>query len=379
MFIFELFIAIYILCRGIMPLALKYYWKVLLALIFLPAAFKFHLLFLFGGGNFFSPHLPKWLLLTGAWAFSGVFILFFLLLMLDIIRTAMFIWRRIRKTAQPAFSPRQTNYIHAVIFLVALFLCSIGIYYGTKLPEVKSINIASQRPDWPMQPLKIALLADIHADDTNRADRINEIVQRTNDLHPDLILLAGDFVDGSVAQHGVDLQPLSKLKAKYGVFGVPGNHEYYSGYSEWMNFFAKNGIKMLLNSNHLIPELKLAIAGVTDPNARRFNQPEPDLMQATKAIAHDYYRIDIIHQPKLAPEAAKAGIDLQLSGHTHGGSIILFDKIVAHYNRGYVSGLYQVDNMQLYVSNGSGIWSGFPIRIGIPSEITLITLCNSLD
>ncbi|MEG2075990.1 MAG: metallophosphoesterase, partial [Victivallaceae bacterium] len=377
MFIFELFIAVYLLWRGIMPLGLKYYWKLLIALIILPAAFKFHLLFLIGGGNYFSPELPKWLLLGGAWAFSGVFILFFLLLLLDIVRLIMFCLRHIKKSSQPKFSPGQTNCIHAIIFLTALLLCSIGIYYGTSLPEVKSINISSNQTDWPSQPLKIVLLADIHADNTNRAERISEIVRRTNALQADLILLAGDFVDGPVAKHGVDLEPLSNLKAQYGVFGVPGNHEYYSGYSEWMNFFDTIGVKILQNSNHLLSELKLAIIGVTDPNAKRFHQSEPNFVQATNSIPSDYYKIAVVHQPKLAQEAADAGVDLQLSGHTHGGSIILFDKIVARYNCGYVSGLYQVDKMQLYVSNGSGIWGGFPIRLGVPSEITLITLSSN--
>ena len=147
-------------------------------------------------------------------------------------------------------------------------------------------------------------------------------------------------MDGRVAVRGGDLRPLEELSAPLGVFGVPGNHEYYSGYEEWMLFLSGLGIDMLENSHRILAGGKLALGSVTDP----------------------------------AAEAAKSGVALQVSGHTHGGMIVGIDRLVARFNAGFVAGSYRVGDLRLYVSRGSGIWNGFPIRLGVPSEITLLRL-----
>ena len=242
------------------------------------------------------------------------------------------------------------------------------------MPQVKEETVAVNRLPEEADGLTVAVLADLHVDGITREERIRKIVERTNALNPDIVVIAGDFVDGTVPVHGGDLRPLADLKARYGVFGVPGNHEYYSGYEEWMEFLPTLGIRMLLNEHAPAGGEAVVLAGVTDPVAGIMGKEEPDISKALKDAPEKGVRILVSHQPRLAREAAAHGVDLQVSGHTHGGMIAGVDRLVACFNEGFVSGLYTVGNMKLYVSNGAGIWNGFPIRIGVPSEIVLIRL-----
>lgn len=373
--IFGALLAAYVFCRAILPLRLKWGWKALLAVLLAVAAFKFHLLHLFGGSMFFSPVLTGGVLLAGAWLFSALFLFFFLLLAADVLRLlyllVLFCLRK-RKTERFRIIGNRVN---LALLLLASALADAGMAGGTGTPGVKEETVAVNRLPDGADGLTVAVLADLHVDGITRADRIREIVERTNALKPDIVVIAGDFVDGRVSVHGNDLRPLADLKARYGVFGVPGNHEYYSGYEEWMEFLPALGIRMLFNEHALVGEDgTVVVAGVTDPVAGIMGKEAPNIRKALAGAPEKGVRILAAHQPRLAPEAAANGVDLQVSGHTHGGMIPGIDRLVARFNRGFVSGLYTVGNMKLYVSNGAGIWSGFPIRIGVPSEIVLIRL-----
>lgn len=373
--IFGALLAVYVFCRAILPLRLKWGWKVLLAVLLAVAAFKFHLLHLFGGPMFFSPVLPEGVLLATAWLFSVLFLFFFLLLAADVVRLlyllVLFCLRR-KRTEQFRIIGNRVN---LVLLVMAAVLATVGMVGGTAVPRVREEAIAVNHLPEGADGLTVAVLADLHVDGITRADRIRKIVARTNALNPDIVIIAGDFVDGTVPVHGDDLRPLADLKARYGVFGVPGNHEYYSGYEEWMEFLPTLGIRMLSNGHVLTGEGgAVVLAGVTDPVAAIMGREEPDIRKALAGAPEKGVRILASHQPRLAPEAAEHGVDLQVSGHTHGGMIAGIDRLVARFNEGFVSGLYRVGDMKLYVSNGAGIWNGFPIRIGVPSEIVLIRL-----
>lgn len=373
--IFGALLAVYVFCRAILPLRLKWGWKVLLAVLLAVAAFKFHLLHLFGGPMFFSPVLPEGVLLAAAWLFSVLFLFFFLLLAADAARLlyllVLFCLRR-KRTEQFRIIGNRVN---LVLLVMAAVLATVGMVGGTAVPRVREEAIAVNHLPEGADGLTVAVLADLHVDGITRADRIRKIVERTNALNPDIVIIAGDFVDGTVPVHGDDLRPLADLKARYGVFGVPGNHEYYSGYEEWMEFLPTLGIRMLSNGHVLTGEGgAVVLAGVTDPVAGIMGREEPDIRKALAGAPEKGVRILASHQPRLAPEAAEHGVDLQVSGHTHGGMIAGIDRLVARFNEGFVSGLYTVGDMKLYVSNGAGIWNGFPIRIGVPSEIVLIRL-----
>lgn len=372
--IFGSLLAVYVFFRAILPLRVKWGWKVLLTFILALAAFKFHLLHLFGGPMFFSPVLPEGVLLAAAWLFSVLFLFFFLLLAADVARLlyllVLFCLRRQRTERFRVIG----NRVNLALLVLAAVLATVGMVGGTGVPRVKEETIAVNHLPEGADGLTVAVLADLHVDGITRADRIRKIVERTNALNPDIVIIAGDFVDGTVPVHGDDLRPLADLKARYGVFGVPGNHEYYSGYEEWMEFLPALGIRMLHNEHVLTGGDAVVLAGVTDPVAGIMGREEPDIRKALAGAPEKGVRILAAHQPRLAPEAAEHGVDLQVSGHTHGGMIAGIDRLVARFNEGFVSGLYTVGDMKLYVSNGAGIWNGFPIRIGVPSEIVLIRL-----
>ena len=372
--IFGALLAVYVFCRAILPLRLKWGWRALLAVLLAVAAFKFHLLHLFSGPMFFSPVLPEGVLLAAAWLFSVLFLFFFLLLAADVIRLLyLLVLFCLRKKKTERFRVIG-NRVNLALLAFAAVLTTVGMAGGTGVPRVKEETISVNHLPDGADGLTVAVLADLHVDGITRADRIRKIVERTNALNPDIVIIAGDFVDGTVPVHGDDLMPLADLKARYGVFGVPGNHEYYSGYEEWMEFLPTLGIRMLHNEHVQTGGGAVVLAGVTDPVAGIMGKEVPDIRKALAGAPEKGVRILAAHQPRLAPEAAEHGVDLQVSGHTHGGMIAGIDRLVARFNEGFVSGLYTVGGMKLYVSNGAGIWNGFPIRIGVPSEIVLIRL-----
>ena len=200
------------------------------------------------------------------------------------------------------------------------------------------------------------------------------MVQRTNALDPDLVVLTGDMIDGPPDTLKDQMAPLGKLTAGYGVFGVTGNHEYYFRADQWLTVFKTLGVVMLSNDHKTLSVrggAELVIAGVPDPVGQRFGGPAPDPGKALMG-APDVLRVLLAHQPNGV--SGHTGADIQLSGHTHGGNLFFMKWLLAAFNGGFVNGRYNVNGKMLYVSPGTGIWSGFSCRLGIPSEITRIVL-----
>jgi Predicted phosphohydrolases len=159
---------------------------------------------------------------------------------------------------------------------------------------------------------------------------------------------------------------------------ISGNHEYIFGYSTWMAHFAALGL-LSLENRHIVLDRngsKLVLAGITDRASRRTGHPVRDLAAVLEGAPEGVAVILLDHQPSDARHAAKLGVALQLSGHTHGGLILGLDRLAARANAGYVSGRYDVDGMTLYVNNGTALWPGFALRLGRPSELTRITLAK---
>ncbi len=373
MLLFSFLLAGYVIVRAVLPLQLHWSWKAGFAVPVALTAFKFHLLHWFGGPQFFAPDLPAPLLLTAAWLFAVLFLFFFLLLAADLVRGALRLRLLCRRRKPTSRFRLIGNRVNLSLLLLAVVLAMAGIRAGTAAPTLREVTIRIPKLPEEADGMTIALLADIHADSLTRVERVRRMVDRTNAAEPDLVVLAGDFVDGTVAETGAELLPLRDLSSPLGVFGVPGNHEYYSGYGEWTEFLKRLGIELLENTHRVLPN-RIVLAGVTDAAAAGFGLEKPKIDKAFAESPPEAARILISHRPDLAAEAAERGVALMLSGHTHGGMIVGMDRFVAWFNAGYVSGLYRVGAMRLYVTNGAGIWNGFPVRLGVPSEITLIRL-----
>lgn len=364
----------YVFARTILPLPWRWRYKIPLLFFLLLIANKFHVLHLFGGPRAFAPELPAAVLFTAAYLYAALFFFAGLLLASEVVFGIFLLVRKFRRKPAAAVPARFRSQLHCALLGIAMLIAAIGIWRGTATPGVREIHLAFDNLPPETENFRIAVIADLHVDRCCGEEKLREIVRRTNAAQPDLTLLIGDLVDGTVPELQEKLSILSGLRARYGVFGVPGNHEYYSGFSEWKNFWENTPVRMLLNEAVLLPGHAVALVGVTDPAARRFRETVPDLGAAVSGIPVETFRILLAHQPRFAPEAAARNIDLQISGHTHGGMILGFAKLIGAFNGGFSSGCYSVNGMTLYVTNGSGIWSGFPIRLGREAEIALLCL-----
>jgi predicted MPP superfamily phosphohydrolase len=239
---------------------------------------------------------------------------------------------------------------------------------------VKEVAVRLPRLAAARSGTTIVQLTDLHVGPTIGRAFIEDIVRRTNDLRPDLVAITGDLVDGSVERLRDAVAPLRALRAPHGVFFVTGNHEYFSGASAWIAELGRLGIRVLRNERVGIGEGAggFDIAGIDDWSAARLGDGQPDLARALAGRDPSRPVILLAHQPRAIFEAARLGVDLQLSGHTHGGQIWPFTYFVK-LQQPYVAGLHRHGDTQIYVSPGTGYW-GPPMRLGTRAEITRLTL-----
>ena len=361
---------LYVLCRAVLPLGCGVKRKLVLGAGVFLLSFKFQLMRRIAGPMFFAPDLPNGILVAATWCYAVFFLFFLLLVVADLCRLILWIVRKIRRR------PKSKNSVYAVnmtLLVVAALLASYGMVNSLRPPQLRTVEARYSKLPPELEGFKIVLLADLHLDKLTPPGFLPGVVRRVNALDPDVAAIAGDFADGPAARIAPKLDPLKELRAKYGVYAVPGNHEYYSGYSDYVAYLATLDMTVLENA-HRMATPKFAVAGVTDPAAFRHDLTPPDLDAALKDIPADAFVLLLAHNPVCAHEAARRHVDMQLSGHTHGGLMRGFDRLVALFNGGFVSGAYQVGKLKLYVSRGTALWKGFPVRLGVPSEITVITL-----
>lgn len=373
MFLFwpSLILAVYVVCSGVLPLKIHWFWKLLSAAVIFLISMKY-MAYTMNGGTFFEPAVKgAWML---AWeALYGALILAaFLLLLKDICSLGLWLLG--------AFGVKTGFSFNRLVFIVPIFIVSVaggfwGMCEGIKVPEVKTETIVFKNLPVQWKGTTIALLSDLHVGPVQRKEWLSEIVKRTNDLNPDIVMITGDFIDGRVQKLLPELEPLKHLKSKYGVYAVPGNHEYYSVYREWMAALPTLGIKVLRNGSDVLTKegASLVVGGTTDLGASRFGEESPNVEKTFSGTSPEDFRILLAHQPKTG-SLSKEKFDLQLSGHTHGGHIFFMYPILAYFNDGLVSGFYDRGDRKVYVTNGSGLWNGFTMRVSVPSEITFITL-----
>jgi len=264
----------------------------------------------------------------------------------------------------------------AAVPLVALGVTGIGYVNARRVARIKKVDVPIRDLPAALHGYTIAQLSDIHVGPTIGRAYLNAIVTKVNGLGADVIAITGDLVDGSVQRLAGHTEPLARLKADDGVFFVTGNHEYYSGAEEWIAEVRRLGLRVLMNE-HVVRRrgaASLMIAGVADYTAHIFHPSHrSDPRRAAAGAPSDIdVRVLLAHQPRSAPDAAAAGFDLQLSGHTHGGQFFPWNLFVP-LQQPFVAGLHRVRDMWIYTSRGTGYW-GPPKRFGAPSEITLVRL-----
>lgn len=364
-------IFLYLLFRLVVPLKASKVTKWLAALVLLLVSQHYVVRRVLG--YMATPELPGLFISIEGWAFASTLFAFVLLVLLD----ATALLRRC--VAGKKRLPGSTFSANRRLFMIGVAAsapAAYGVGRAVSLPEVvrSEIRLAKLAP--AQNGLRLVQLTDLHASPLFDRAWMQGLVARVNALEPDLVLFTGDMADGKAGRRRADLEPLAKLQSKYGVFGCVGNHEYYSGYAAMLDILESVGIRMLLNSHARIQVggADIVVAGLTDGAAAGFGLPLPDVAAALAGAPENALRILLDHKPGNAAANALAGADFQLSGHTHGGHILGMDLLVARFNAGFVRGWYTVNGMPLYVSPGAGLWNGFPVRIGVPGEISHITL-----
>ncbi|MFE4752616.1 metallophosphoesterase [Streptomyces mirabilis] len=254
---------------------------------------------------------------------------------------------------------------------VALGTVGYGTYGVLRGPRVKRVTVPLAKLPRSAHGYRIAVVSDIHLGPTLGRDFCRRVVDTINATQPDLIAVVGDLVDGSVKDLGPAAAPLARLRARHGSYFVTGNHEYYSGAAQWVREVRELGLHPLENARTEMAGFDLAgvndVAGESEGHGPDFGRALGDRDTARAVVL-------LAHQPVQIHDAVKHGVDLQLSGHTHGGQLWP-GNYIAELANPTVAGLERYGDTQLYVSRGAGAW-GPPTRVDAPSDITVVELAS---
>lgn len=241
-------------------------------------------------------------------------------------------------------------------------------------PNILQVPVRLGRLDPAFNGFRIAVVSDIHLGPLLGRRHTERIVRMINETDADLVAIVGDLVDGTVEKLGHAAEPLQDLVSREGSFFVTGNHEYFvEDTVPWLRELERLGVSPLRNENTAIRRGGAAfdLAGVNDLAGEERGDP-PDYDRALAGVDPMRPTVLLAHQPVMVDEAAARGVDLQLSGHTHGGQTWPFQYIVGAVQPS-LAGLSTHQDTQLYVSRGAGFW-GPPVRVGAPPDISVLTL-----
>ncbi|WP_446447077.1 metallophosphoesterase [Streptomyces brevispora] len=267
--------------------------------------------------------------------------------------------------------------IAVAVAVVSAGLLAWGHHEAMRVPGVKRLDVHVPRLGGGLDGTRVVVLADTHFGPIDRADWSARVTEAVNALDADIVIHAGDIADGTPAQRREQSAPLGTIRSRLAKVYVTGNHEYFGEAQGWLDRMAELGWEPLHNRNVVVERGGdlLVLAGVDDVTAESSGLAghRANLLGALAGADPDRPVLLVAHQPKYVREAAAAGIDLQVSGHTHGGQIWPFNFLV-RLDQPVVHGLSRHgERTQLYTSRGAGFW-GPPFRVFAPSEITLLTL-----
>ena len=308
--------------------------------------------------------IPNWLYFLLSLPIGILFLLFCSAIIYDVSRSALF---------KIPMSHKRRNFFKRgldVASLVSATALSAKAIYNSRHIELEKIEIKINKLK---NPYAIVQLSDIHIGGLIDKEFMRDIVKRVNLLSPDLVVITGDLVDVDIRRAKEAIDELKALKSKYGTFYIVGNHEYFHGVEEIITSVKALDIRVLENENVYIGEEGegFNLAGVYDVFGYRTLTYVPDLEKALKG-KKDSPTVLLAHQPRFIEEVNE-GVDLVLSGHTHGGQLYPF-RFLVKIVQPYVSGLHQHNpNLQIYVNKGTGFW-GPPMRLGASAEISLVTI-----
>jgi len=253
--------------------------------------------------------------------------------------------------------------------LTATGITGYGIKTALGTPQINRWAMPMRKLPRGMDGTRLVVVSDIHLGPLAGTHHVGRIVDLINSVKADIVCVVGDLVDGTVAELGRFATPLADIESRYGAYFVTGNHEYYSGYAPWVDEVARLGVKPLRNERVEINGLDLA--GVNDLGGAQYGDA-PDFAKALGDRDTTRPVVLMAHQPLAARQAAPFGVDLQVSGHTHGGQMAPFN-LVVKLQQPVVSGYGDVDGVPVFVTNGAGTW-GPPVRVGAPPQVTVIEL-----
>lgn len=321
---------------------------------------------------------PAWVRLPAFIGLSWLAVVLYLVLGTVLVSIATLVVRSVsiaRRRDGAALRLRVTRIGSAAAGVASVVAVAYGLVEAAD-PKVTDTTVALDRLPAEFDGTRVALVSDLHVGPARGSGFVQQVVDEVNAQKPDIVLLDGDLIDGTVDLVGSDLEPLRQLSAPLGVFAVSGNHEFYADDGgKWLDLWETLGVTVLRNQHETLTRsgASIDIAGINDATAP--SPYEPDLTAALAGRDPDTFVLLLAHQPLQAFEASDSGVDFQVSGHTHAGQIWPLRYLVP-LQQPSVEGLDTVGRTTLYTTRGAGAW-GPPVRVAAPPEIAMLQLASN--
>ncbi|NMD54999.1 MULTISPECIES: metallophosphoesterase [Tsukamurella] len=324
---------------------------------------------LLAGNGRIDPDRVRWISAVGLTWLATVFYLLLTLLVLGLL----WVLSRLVRLVRPGFDGAPLRRAVALVGVVGAVGATLYGLVEAATPRVTHTPVRLASMPAAFGTLRVALITDIHAGPVRTRSFVQGVVDRANAENPDVVILGGDLIDGTVAQIGEDLAPLRGLRAPFGVLAVTGNHEYYAGDAvNWVQRWRDVGVRPLVNEAVRLERGGAAVT-VVGVNDRKGTAPlAVDYDAAFAGVDPAGFALAVAHEPLQGREFAARGADLQVAGHTHGGQLWPFRYFVK-LQQPALQGLESVDGMPVYTSRGAGAW-GPPVRVAAPPEIAILEL-----